>query len=390
MNNKTIQMIVTDEFANEQTITLPLTMPLEINDTEIKIPLQKKKRLRKSPLSFIIVASLTLLICILVFHGYRQIPLVGDQSAATLILLIGLISGMINFTLQFIQHKGKADEHAAHYISWRIFPVLLLSFSLLIFVGTLFLFRVLGQLFYGASFDIYTTTIIVILFVTIMNNIMMTLANNLSPTSIIRSLVAIIFGGVGIAMITNKDQQWWLANLSFLGTPEATRSWEFNLTLILSAFLMMALIDYLFVLLYQKMGKNNGLRILKGLLLATALCLGGVGFFPYNESAFYQNMHNRVAGYLVYLFLILIISIKWLLPTIERRFLQLSYAIGGLLIVSVYLFLGIHYLSLTAFELIAFVLAFSWLLMLLQALINIINKPDSTYTIVIKRMPTYK
>lgn len=49
----------------------------------------------------------------------------------------------------------------------------------------------------------------------------------------------------------------------------------------------------------------------KRLLIAIAICLGGVGFFPHNLSPFNQKMHNRVAGYLVYIFIILIILLKF-------------------------------------------------------------------------------
>ena len=90
-------------------------------------------------------------------------------------------------------------------------------------------------------------------------------------------------------------------------------------------------------------------------------------------------MHNRVAGYLVYLFIILIVLIKWLLPNVNKDFLKLSYTVGVLLILSVLLFQGINYLSLTAFEIVAFVLAFSWLLILLKILIDMIQNNGTVH-----------
>lgn len=248
-------------------------------------------------------------------------------------------------------------------------------------LGLLMVFRIVGELFVGASFDIYTSTLIGSLFVAVINLLMIHVAQTLTPSTMIKSLIAIILGGVVLAMITNKDQQWWLYNLSFLGTPEASNAWQFNLTLLLSAFLMIALIDYIFVLLYDLLGPTKRLVVLKYILIATAICLGGVGFFPYNESKFNQTMHNRTAGYLVYLFILMIITLRWLLPEVGKSFLKFSYGVGAALLVCVFLFQGVNYLSLTAFELFAFVLAFTWLLMLLRILVNMVMRVGKVYDV---------
>ena len=331
--------------------------------------------------SVLIAGVISLIGFFAIFYNKHQIPLTGPLSTATLVIVVGGLSGMLNFAYHFVKKKKTDQQYLASNIYWRNFPTVMLSYTVLLTLVLLFLFRVIGQLFVGVSFDIYTSTMIGTLFVLVINAVMVTIAQTLTPSLLIRTLVAIILGGVTIAMITNKDQQWWLHNLSFLGTPEASNAWQFNLTLMLSALLMVALIDYLFVLLYNQYGKQKRLLVFKVLLLATAICLGGVGFFPYNESVFNQQMHNRSAGYLVYLFIILIVLLKWLLPSISKRFLQFSYVVAGGLLFAVFLFRGIDYLSLTAFELIAFVLAFTWLLMLLRILVNQVMQVGDEYPV---------
>ncbi len=76
-------------------------------------------------------------------------------------------------------------------------------------------------------------------------------------------------------MITNSNKHWWEHNVSFLGTSQASSSWQFNLTLITSALLLAALIDFIFAALDQKFGRNRRLFILHILLTAFAVCLGG-------------------------------------------------------------------------------------------------------------------
>lgn len=344
--------------------------------------IKKPKNNQKSVVSWKSILPPSLIVFIaffLIFKGYSQIPLVGQKSTASLIILFGVITGMLNFTYNFTKEKRHGSGSYTQKMYWRNYPTVLLTYLILTIVSLLFISRIIGQLFVGVSFDIYTSTVIGTLVVSIVNYLLVYVARTLTPENLIKSLIAIILGGVTIAMITNKENQWWVYNLSFLGTPEASNSWQFNLTLMFSALLMVALIDYLFVLLYDILGRSKQLVILKSLLFITAVCLGGVGFFPYNESIFSQQMHNRSAGYLVYLFIILIVSIRWLLPSIGKGFLNLSYAIGGGLIIAVILFQGVGYLSLTAFEIIAFILAFTWLLLLLQKLVNIVMNRGMEY-----------
>lgn len=381
MDEKKWYIELTEEMMSSLKFSDKNKIMMKVTEEGAELSQVKEVHLLSGYMSVLIAGLISMLAFFAVFYKYRQIPLTGSLSTATLVIIIGGLTGVFNFAFHFIKNKQAEEKKLSQSIYWRNFPTVLLSYTVLLVVVLLFLFRVLGQLFVGASFDIYTSTVIGTMFVLVVNAVMVHVAQTLTPALLIRSLIAIILGGVTIAMITNKDQQWWLYNFSFLGTPEASNAWQFNLTLILSSLLMVALIDYLFVLLYDQLGKSKRLIIFKFLLIAAAICLGGVGFFPYNESTFSQNMHNRVAGYLVYLFIILIAALRWLLPSISRKFLNFSYVIAASLVLSIYLFLGVGYLSLTAFELIAFVLAFSWLLTLLRILVNMVMQVGETFQV---------
>ena len=348
-------------------------------------PLEKAKQVIVPLYSVGIAALIVMVSFFAIFRNYTQIPMTGPRSIATIVIIAGVITGMINFTYYFT--KGKQSEVGyAKGIYWRNYPAVLLCYLIIITVTQILFFRVIGSFFKGASFDIYTATMMGTVLVSIVNYIMIYIANTLTPSMLIKSLIFIIIGGVSVAVITNKDQQWWIYNFSFLGTPYATNSWKFNLTLMFSAFLMIALVDYLFVFLYDILGKNRQLVILKYLLIATAICLGGVGFFPYDDSVFNQVMHNRSAQFIVYLFLILIVSIRWLLPSLSKEFLKISYWIGAGLVLMIFLFLGVGYLSLTVFQVIAFVLSFSWLLLLLQYLVDIVMNRGHEIEVVVTKV----
>jgi hypothetical membrane protein len=206
----------------------------------------------------------------------------------------------------------------------------------------------------------------------------------LTPLLLTNILTFVIIGGVVGAMVTNRENQWWQHNFSFLGTSEATNRWQFNLTLVLSAILMIALIDYIFVNLQERY-PGMKLQILRWLLILIAVNLGGVGMFPYKEGSLSAVIHNHVAANLVYLVILLIVTLPWLLPRITREFKITSFIVMGLLVLCVFLFMGVHYLSLTAFEFLAFLVAFVWLLMFFQFLqFLVLESPEHRLVIEIK------
>lgn len=310
--------------------------------------------------------------------GRTYIPLTGSLSTASLVLVIGVISGFLTSTMQFIYHKRRGRQNLKH-IYWRNFPTIIIALTLMVAVALLFIFYLLGLIFNHLSLDIYLSVLIAFIFFSIINYFMLHFIFVLSPSLITKLLVTVIIGGVLISMVTNSEAQWWKNNLSFLGTSEASGSWQFNLTLIISAFLMIALVDYLFVNIQSVYPQHKGLWVLRILLIVMSISLALVGYFPADGPGSQPEWHNQSAAMLVYTVIIMIVGIKWFIPNITREFQMTSYSIGLALFILTILFERGSYISLTAFEIIAFLLAFSWLLLLLQALERSGRLPDGIY-----------
>lgn len=330
-----------------------------------------------------LIASVLFFLYLLI-ENQLQINLVGKLSIANRVLSIGMVSGVFSFLFAFIKGKKNEIMSKSKEISWRNFPAILISFIIISLLGALIFFKLLGLVFLGASFDRYTATVLFFIFVAVINYFMIYSALSVTSDKLISILILVIISGVLFAMFTNRDYQWWQFNFSFLGTSEAKNRWQFNLTLIFSALLMVALVDCLFVDLQRAMPKNKRLIILRILLTLIAVDLGAVGLFPYTETGPFQGVHNHVAEYLVYLIILLIVGIKWLLPTITKEFMTISYLIVITLIVTIVLFLGVGYLSLTAFELFSFMLAFSWVVLLLQTLQKMAQEINNTFYVTIQ------
>ena len=165
-----------------------------------------------------------------------------------------------------------------------------------------------------------------------------------------------------------------------LGTQASRSSWQFNLTLIVSAALFAALIDYIFVSLRQKAGSHYRQNILQVLLTLCAISIALVGLIP-NDPGWMHIAHDIVAQLIVLFMAISILGIRWFLPNADPNLYRMSYFIVGLILISYVLWHPIHYLTLTAFEILSFSLSFAWLLLLVNTLINMLWNTKKIYKV---------
>ncbi|MCT2881203.1 permease [Lentilactobacillus buchneri] len=340
---------------------------VRIGADELKISTPKPVEVKKRRWGMIILTFV--MSC--VFLGYfmvrkiYQVSLVGSESVATMVLLLTTLSGLMSFMVVFVRLKRQSGS-AVESVSWRNLPTVALAFALISFMLMAGLFWIAGRLFKGASFDLVTSTALFALMTSVEIQAINSLVPQLSSRLLTNIFIAVIVSGVILAMISNQNLYWWKHNLSFLGTNKAVDSWEFNLALFFSGLILLALVDYLFASLKRIFPKSRQLLVLRILLTLLAIDLGMVGAFPNNLEI--HSLHTRLAGYLIFLILGLIFGIRWLLPDISTDFQHISWMIAAALLAGEILFQVVGYLSLTAFEIMAFLLAFSWLVMLFERL----------------------
>lgn len=292
------------------------------------------------------------------------IPLNGDNSIATVTMILSCISGLIGFAAVFIHDKIKATGPAKDF-SWRSLPTLVVALGAILAFSFSAVFWLIGQMFKGARFDAITAGLMIFTIVAVMNYMQIYLAKILSSQVITTMMLVMIIGGMIFSMVTNSNSNWWHYNFSFLGTTRNSGNLQFNITLIFSGLIMMTLIDYLFVALKEQMS-GIGTQIVRWLLYGEAACVAGIGLFPNNQR--FHHFHDSISMWLVYFMLILIVGLRWFMPQLPKRFLHVSYVMGSLMGFDYIIFETTMYLSLTAFELLEFFLAFSWLLLFFEYL----------------------
>jgi hypothetical membrane protein len=179
------------------------------------------------------------------------------------------------------------------------------------------------------------------------------------------STVLAVFAVVGIltAMLSAPDPAWWELHLSALGMTSSVSSLTFNLTLIVAGIIVTAIARYATDLRGVEDGpRRAGLVRARVCLLLIGVLLAGVGIFPLNVA---QILHNVSAVGMVLVFALLVFWVRPALPDAPVAFFILGYAFFAT-IVAVLLFFVVGYYVLTAAELVAGVLVFSWLIVFLR------------------------
>lgn len=327
------------------------------------------------------VLAAVIFFCLSWANHHWVISLTGNWSIGFASLYLGTFSGVVAFATAFIRQKRHRSGPAME-LHWRNLPTLLVAFGTILAISIMIVFWLAEKMFAGASFDIYTSTLFVFLFVAAITYGMLNLAMTISEAVITNSMMIMIIGGMLFSMLTNSNRDWWHYNFSYLGTQQNATYWRFNITLIFSALLMATLVDYLFFNL-QKKYPDRGVKVMRILLYVEATCLGGIGCFPNDPQ--YHVLHDRISMWLVYIMILIIGLLRWLMPGLSRQFLKISYIIGGIMALDWLVFKATSYLSLTAFELLEFGLSFSWLLLLFQNLEYLARIGDQIFPVRIEK-----
>ncbi|WP_239061387.1 MULTISPECIES: hypothetical protein [unclassified Lacticaseibacillus] len=369
---------------------LETPMQLTIKNDRIVIQPAPADRLRSGRLAFIwpLLVSLVSTVAIFLYWlhiGVHVIPMTGDVSIASFTIGFGVVGGIALFAGFFVQSRNDPDNRFSKAVYWRNFPVILLAFAIILGMALLGTFWVLGTLFPGATFDPFTAVLQVLVFLILANVFMVQMALRINAATLSSLLTIVIVSGAVISMASNGSRQWWQHNLSFLGTKLASNAWQFNLTLVMTALVMISLIDYLFVQLNAQHRKSWRLTTLRALLTLAAIDLGCIGVFPNNAQ--FHVLHDEIAGMLVTIILIIIIGLRWLLPEVSKEFLWASYAIGVVEFLMNMGFRVFGYPSLTAFEIQGFAIGFAWLLFLFNRLQALIAEGTVAWPIVIECEP---
>ncbi len=176
-------------------------------------------------------------------------------------------------------------------------------------------------------------------------------------------LLLFLVVGALTSMLTARDPNWWKLNLSALGMTDDMSAMAFNLTLVVAGLILTTIARYA-TADFMREGEPvpHGVRAVRWGLVVMGVALACVGIFHVDD---FFVVHNTAATGMVVAFAVIVIGLPKFLPQIARPFVVLGYVFLAVIVGTV-VFFAIGYYNLTAVELVAAVLIFSWIIVFLR------------------------
>ncbi len=315
------------------------------------------------------------------FFMVMKMALVPVQASVSISTVVAVLAGgavLLSYgVVYWHEYRPQSAEQRWGFIDsvalWRDTVGLAVAHGLITGVIALMVGYVFSLAFKGLGLDYVSAGLVVAAGVGVSVYAAVNLAKTVDAGKIIGVLAFVLIGGTLFSMITNNNDDWWQRNFSWLGSESSSNASIFNLTLIFGAIIMLTLASFVFKVLEQHISTDKThwsvmarASLIKLLFIGVAVCLAGVGLFPYKDNSLNGTLHNWSAFGLIAIIVLLIGLLRWLAKGFSGEFYTISYLVAVSLLAGYWLYYYVGYFSLTAFELISFVIGFSWLILFLR------------------------
>jgi hypothetical membrane protein len=173
-------------------------------------------------------------------------------------------------------------------------------------------------------------------------------------------LATFLVEGVVASMLTASDPLWWKEHLSALGITGDISSLAFNLTLIVAGILVTTLARA--ATTGVPTTNPHGIARVRLLLILVGAFLAFVGVFPVDD---WFWVHTAFASGMAVVYAVLVIRLPVWIPGMARSFVYLGW-VFLVVVVGLGVFFAIGYYTLTAVELVAGTLVFTWIILFIR------------------------
>ena len=229
-------------------------------------------------------------------------------------------------------------------------------------------FFIFNDAFKGLTLDAVASSFIVASVTSIATYIIYLAAVQITTVQVSTVLAIFLAAGVITSMITAENPYWWQLHFSSLGADGTRSSMTFNMTLIIAGLVAVAMSDFIASDFRQLKAVNpehqrDRANILRAAIALMGVFLACVGIFIYNV---YPAMHVGSAAGMAFIFMGIAAFAPLLMPSFSRAFFGMTYGFLAALLVALWLYMGAGYFTLTAFELLAFGIIFTWLVVFIR------------------------
>ncbi|MCD2441057.1 DUF998 domain-containing protein [Agromyces sp. SYSU K20354] len=306
----------------------------------------------------------------------RDLAIAGEGSLGQYVAIGSVAVTLLAFVLGRIALRRRADESDASgdalpgletpgvKIHWFDLTAIAVAHAVIALLGWIGLSDLLERSFQGAVvFTLPGALLAGVAFAVTAYAVFLSSAH-LTPMLLSFVLALFLVVGALASMLSASDPQWWQENLSALGMTDDISSLAFNVTLIIAGAIVTTIARYATASVpVTTAAEVRGRNIVRVGLILIGIFLACVGIFPVDR---FFLVHNTVATGMAVVFAVVVIGLRWFIPSMPRVFILLGYVYVGV-IAMLGVFFATGYYNLTAVELVAGVLIFSWIIVFLRS-----------------------
>lgn len=306
----------------------------------------------------------------LIVFRFQDAPIAGPGSVGQFSAVASAAVAVVTFALAFVLRRhavrdSASPDHTALSTSTRILDVLdiaalSVAHAVIALLSWTLLANILEMSFVGA--EIFALPLVVL---SAAAGAATAYVVAYSATHMDLQLLAVVLAtflvlGVMSSMLTASDPLWWKDNLSALGMTNDLSAYTFNLTLIVAGFIVTTLARYATRDIHSQ--NSRGIARVRTSLIAVGVLLGCVGIFPVDQ---YFALHTAAASGMVVAFGTLVLRLPVWMTKMSRVFVVVGWVfLAVILLLAV--FFAVGYYTLTAVELVAGILVFTWIVLFIR------------------------
>jgi hypothetical membrane protein len=298
----------------------------------------------------------------------RMVPLWGGGlSVGAVAAISALAAGIVAAYLGYWRSRHRpGQEWRLRIRPWKFVldaTTVALVHAALAAIFTASVFVVLQRSFDGLEVDVIIGTIAVIASTGASGYLIYLSVSDITTRKMATLLVSFMALSTLASIAAVEDEYWWEYHFSQLGTAGDFSAWMFNATLIVAGFFVTTFTLYLhrdLTALVERgiLEHRWAPRFMSVTFVILGVMLAGVGLFPVDVN---MAVHNGCASGMAAAFAVMVLGSPYILKGLPRRFFVICYVTFAVLIGAFLLFTPVAYYNLTAFELIAFTIIFSWI-----------------------------
>ncbi len=304
--------------------------------------------------SFVVVAALA----VPVFR-LQSAPISGPGSLGQYAALASAVVALVAFGAGLVIKRGRQAKTIGVLDALDVLA-LAIAHAVIAFLTWTLASVILEQSFIGAQ--VYPVAVLALAGAAAAVTAYFAFSSAIHLDLMLLAVVLAVFLAEGIiaSMLTATDPQWWRKHLSSLGASEGFSAVAFNLTLIVAGFIVTTLARY--VTLDIPTPVATGLRNLRLSLVLVGVMLACVGVF--HVDAFFW-IHTLSASGMAIAFGVAALRIRRWVPGMPRTFWLLGAGFFAVILLLA-VFYAVGFYTLTAVELVAGVLVFTWIILLIR------------------------